>query len=148
MTIRKHVGLHDYCFANYAFDRESAAINLWRDPLYDYATSSIGQPQYVFHSYEPFTPTGTEYPLHTDLSLMQSSMRKASFLANFATKIDTKNRIATDCILLQNCEENGRTSPRSSVPKGGDLALRDSRKTQQACMTQVLRRGRKHTPCE
>jgi hypothetical protein len=63
MTICKHVGLHDYCFANYAFDRESAAINLWRDPLNDYTTSSIGQLRYFFHSYEPFTtPTWLSIP--------------------------------------------------------------------------------------
>ena len=42
---------------------------------------------------------------------MQSSMRKASFLANFVARIDTKNGTATNCILLQNCEENGRISP-------------------------------------
>lgn len=58
MTVGKHVGLHDYCFANYAFDRESAAINLWRDPLNDYTTSSIGDSRYFFHSYEPLTPHG------------------------------------------------------------------------------------------
>jgi hypothetical protein len=30
MTVGKHVGLHNYCFANYAFDRESAATG-WVD---------------------------------------------------------------------------------------------------------------------
>jgi len=54
MTVGKHVGLHNYCFANYAFDRESAAINFWRDPLNNYTTLSIGRLQYFLHSYNPF----------------------------------------------------------------------------------------------
>ena len=58
MTIVKYIGLYNYCFSNYTFDRESAAINLWRNPLNYYSTSSIDQLRYFFHSYEPFTPSG------------------------------------------------------------------------------------------
>jgi hypothetical protein len=56
MTIRKHVGLDDYGFANYAFDGELAAINLRRDPFNCYTTSAIGDSRYFFHSCQPLTP--------------------------------------------------------------------------------------------
>jgi len=75
MTVGKDVGLHDYGVANYAFDRESAAINFWRDPLNHYTTLSIGRLQYFLHSYKPLTlpaALGIRYKL--DLSLMQRSM--------------------------------------------------------------------------
>jgi hypothetical protein len=52
MTVGKHVGLHNYCFANYAFDRESAAINFWQNPLNNYTrlSTAIGGLQYFLHS--------------------------------------------------------------------------------------------------
>jgi len=50
MTVGKHVGLHNYCFANYAFDGESAAINFWQNPFNHYTTLSIGGLQYFLHS--------------------------------------------------------------------------------------------------
>ncbi len=51
MTIGKYVGFHNYCFANYPLDRESATINFWRNPLDHYTTPSIGGLHCFCHSY-------------------------------------------------------------------------------------------------
>jgi len=59
-----HMGLHDYCFASYAFDRESAAINLWLRPyqllhnLFHRAVAIFLSFLQAFHSYRALiTPT-------------------------------------------------------------------------------------------
>src|SRR5260370_9581716 len=74
MTVGKHVGLQNYCFANYAFDRESAAINFWRNPLNNYTTLTIGRLQYFLHPYKPFTHGALCIRYKSDLSSMHRSI--------------------------------------------------------------------------
>jgi hypothetical protein len=54
MTISKHVGFHNDYVANHALDWEAAAINLWRNFLDYYTTSSIRPLWFLFHSYSAF----------------------------------------------------------------------------------------------
>jgi len=103
MTVGKHVGFHNYCFANYAFDRESAAINFRRDPLNNYTTLSIGRLQYFLHSYKPFTPTtALSIRYKPDLSLMQRSMPGQVFSRTLRPASILRMAIATDFTLSQN----------------------------------------------
>ena len=85
MTIGKHVGLDNYCFANYAFDRESAAVNFWRYPLNHYTTLSIRR-QYFFHSCSLSLSVGTEYPAQTWPEFDAKLYAQGQFFVNFASK--------------------------------------------------------------
>src|SRR6266567_921019 len=103
MTVGKHIGLHNYCFANYAFDRESAAINFWRNPLNNYTTLTIGPLQYFLHSYKPFTLTAALCIRYKpDLSSMQRSMPGQVFSRSSRPASILRIAIATDFTLSQN----------------------------------------------